>query len=177
MSKQLSQNKVPLWKKPFVVISAILIIWPISILLIYHYMVGYKDAFDGASALVSALAFGGVIIAIFLQQQELEDTRNVLIGQQQQLEQHTKAFKKQNFESTFFSLLNLHDAMLESITYEIRHGEVARGRDCFEHLFYRLKYFHKETIEHNTAPNDSQLISVAYNKFYVKHQATIGHYY
>ena len=180
MSKQLhnqSQKKVPLWKNPFVVICAILIIWPISILLIHHYMIEYKDAFDGASALFSALAFGGVIIAIFLQQQELEDTRLVLTGQQQQLEHHTQAFKKQNFESTFFSLLNLHDAMLNSITYEIGDVEVAQGRDCFKHLFNRLKYFHKETIEHNTAPNDPQLIPIAYKKFYGERQASIGHYY
>lgn len=172
-----SQLKVLFWKKPFVVICAILIIWPISVLLIHSYMIGYKDAFDGASALFSALAFGGVIIAIFLQQQELEDTRHVLIGQQQQLQHHTQAFKQQNFESTFFSLLNLHDAMLNSISYGIGGVVIARGRDCFEHLFNRLKYFHKDTIEHNMAPNDPQLIPIAYKKFYEEHQANIGHYY
>ncbi len=100
-----------------------------------------------------------------------------LRGQQQQLEHHTQAFKKQNFESTFFSLLTLHDAMLKSITYEIGQGKVVRGRECFEHLFNRLKYFHRETIEHNTAPNDPQLIPIAYRKFYSEYQASVGHYY
>jgi len=42
MSKQLcseSERKVPIWKNPSVVIGAILIAWPISILLIHKYMI------------------------------------------------------------------------------------------------------------------------------------------
>lgn len=66
------------------------------------------DSFGSLNTLFSGLAFGGIIISIYLQSKELEDTRKELRGQKVSLE-------KQNFESTLFQLIKLHNDIVNQI--------------------------------------------------------------
>ena len=75
----------------------------------------FGDRFEAVNALFAGLAFAGVIFAIILQwkelglqRKELEDTRAEIRGQKETLQ-------KQNFESTFFQLLGLHNDIVNSM--------------------------------------------------------------
>jgi uncharacterized membrane protein YciS (DUF1049 family) len=135
-----------LWRVLPWLIVAISVGWVGAVLVFYKLLTDgkYDESFNGANSLFSALAFGGVITAIFLQRKELElqrwelkDTRAVLQKQHQQLAAHTQAFEKQNFESTFFSLINLHHTIVNSMTARSS-GDERHGRDCFEFLYKDL---------------------------------------
>lgn len=80
----------------------------------------FGDMFGAVNALFSGLAFGCLIIALFLQRvelmhqrkelelqrNELELTRKEIAGQKEQLHAQDQTLKKQNFEHSFFQLLN-----------------------------------------------------------------------
>ena len=75
----------------------------------------FGDMFGVGNAVFSALAFAGVILAIFLQReelklqrQELKLTRNEVKGQKEQLQTQAETLKKQTLENTFFELLRFH---------------------------------------------------------------------
>jgi hypothetical protein len=66
------------------------------------------DAFGAANALFSGLAFCGVIIALFLQREELSEQRKEL--------QFTRVqAKHQMFENSFFKLIDLHCNLIENL--------------------------------------------------------------
>ncbi|MCY3870803.1 MAG: putative phage abortive infection protein [Gemmatimonadetes bacterium] len=123
----------------------------------------FGDRFEAINALFAGLAFAGVIFAIILQwlelglqRQELKDTRAEITGQKETLQ-------KQNFESSFFQLLGLHNDIVSSLimskgTVRSRKiGDVPRvtslgeyqGRACFENLLTRFKGFYDRDQEDN----------------------------
>lgn len=79
----------------------------------------FGDMFGSVNALFSGLAFAGIIFTVLLQRQELQlqrhelklqreeiiESRKELAGQREQLEMQSKTFARQNFESTFFNLV------------------------------------------------------------------------
>lgn len=69
------------------------------------------------NGLFSALAFAGVIYAIFLQRHELEMQREELKGQREEFTTQNETLKRQRFENTFFNMLQLHEQITDSITY------------------------------------------------------------
>lgn len=81
------------------------------------------DGFAAVGALFSALAFGGVIVAIVLQRQELRLqrqelslTRDELAGQKAQLEAQNRTMSRDVFESCFFQMLKLNRECLTTFT-------------------------------------------------------------
>lgn len=91
----------------------------------------FGSQFGATAALFSGLAFVGVIYAILLQSQELrlqreelkltrkemEETREEIEGQKKALELQSETMIKQQFESTFFTILNrLDDKSAELIS-------------------------------------------------------------
>ena len=71
----------------------------------------FGDVYGALNTLFSGLAFSGVIISIVLQSSELRATRKEMEAQVAQFEQQTKAMQKQVFESSFFSMINLHNTL------------------------------------------------------------------
>jgi len=76
------------------------------------------------NGLFSALAFAGVIYAIFLQKHELElqrqelaETREELKGQKEEFKTQNDTLKRQRFENTFFNMLQLQQQITDGITY------------------------------------------------------------
>lgn len=177
-----------LWRILPWVFAAIIVGWLVVFLVFYGLTNSkYDESFNGANSLFSALAFGGVITAIFLQRRELElqrweliDTRAVLQKQQEQLEAHTQAFEKQNFESTFFSLINLHHTIVNSMTVRSFDDE-RHGRDCFELLYKNLMERHTTVKHHHSVypsgKDEEALLETAYSDFYQQRQSVIGHYF
>lgn len=162
----------------------------------------YGDMFGSVNALFSGFAFLGVIVAIFLQcqelrlqREELSDTREVLTEQRKEMTLQNEALRKQQFESMFFQMVSLHNQIVNDLDYTDRkpvrgsqiaprsmmnraptfsgQTEVVRGRDVFEVLYKQLKSLvmdKKEGFNSNT-------VRAAYNEFYQKNSADLGHYF
>lgn len=91
----------------------------------------FGDSFGFANALISAGAFAGVIVSMYLQRKDLELQRKSLEVQQKELKQNTqelalqreefkeqnKTLKLQRFENTFFNMLSLQQEITNNIKY------------------------------------------------------------
>jgi len=115
-----------------------------------------------------------------LQRQELELTRHVFIEQRDTL-------KIQQFESTFFSMVNLHHQIVGSIDVDITKGGkgflfdegpkkdiTLTSRDCFQHFYTEFEYY---LTEEHKDESEIKRINSAYTKFYKEYQSDLGHYF
>ena len=143
----------------------------------------FGDMFGGVNALFSGLAFLGVIYAILLQRKELRlqrlelrMTRRELEGQRKALSTHSDTAKKQNFESTFFQLLQLYNQIIESMDIEIS-GRQVTGRDCFGFLRGQLHKMYVEESQRFAEATPEEKFDSLYILFYAKYQSEIGHYF
>jgi hypothetical protein len=127
-----------------------------------------------------------------LQREELSETRKVFTIQ-------TKTLKIQQFESTFFNLLNLHHQIVNSIdlvSYEknnsgktstiVEYMEVQKkpgervittGRDTFVKFRKGLKNEYKELKKENNGETEVNIVNLSYKNYYRKHQSDLGHYF
>lgn len=145
-----------------------------------------KDTpFDRLNTLFSGLAFWGVVFAILLQKFELEAQRNELEltrgevrGQREQLEAQVATLKKQRFENTFFSLLNLFSDLVRSIEVgQPFTSSSLKGSACFG-LFYTDLQAAYTTIKAETKNEDLLLLcNDAYIRFARSRQVHVGHYF
>ena len=118
----------------------------------------FGDGFGFGNALISAAAFAGVIVSMYLQRKDLELQRKSLEIQQEELRNNTeelraqrtefetqnKTMKLQRFENTFFNMLSLHNEITNSLNIETisnrlsgaMNSDNVRGREVFK-LFYK----------------------------------------
>ena len=97
------------------------------------------DRISAASALLSALAFVGLLFTILLQHDELRnqqaeqaDLAKQVAEQRQHLRVQTDALQQQAFENTFFHLLRLHNENVKSQTFRVAENAAeATGRAAF----------------------------------------------
>lgn len=106
-----------------------------------HFIVGettenpealFGDSFGAVNALISAFAFAGVIVSMYLQRKDLELQRNSLEVQKEELTRNTdelalqraefqaqnKTMMLQRFENTFFNMLSMQQEIVNNITFE-----------------------------------------------------------
>lgn len=100
----------------------------------------FGDVFGSINALFSGLAFAGVIVTVWmqreelkLQREELEATREELRGQKEQMELQNATLKLQQFESTYFQMLSLHNENLRGVVFS--HS----GRENFNDMWERFR--------------------------------------
>ncbi len=115
----------------------------------------FGDSFGAVNALVSALAFAGVIVSLYLQRkdlklqrhdlklqrEELEMTRKEMEKQTEQYEVQNKTLRVQRFENTFFQMLSQYQEVVNSLSYSYqRNGEriTLEGRDIFMNAYESL---------------------------------------
>ena len=140
----------------------------------------FGDRFEAVNALFAGLAFAGVIFAIILQwkelglqRKELEETRAEIRGQKETLQ-------KQNFESSFFQLLGLHNDIVNSMEIP---DKTCSGRECFGHLLNHLQIMIYREVYPKVAqfseddPLQIELLNTQYEEFFRLHQAFLGHYF
>ena len=144
----------------------------------------FGDMFGSVNAIFSGLAFGGIIITIWLQRnklilqrEELRDTRAEFVTQNETL-------KLQRFENTFFNLLNLHHQIVSAIDHSYenqvpenrrnpsipQHNQweaiIIKGRDVFKYLYNEM--------EKNLKSDD---FITNYEDHYRKAHTDFGHYF
>lgn len=109
----------------------------------------FGDSAGATNGLFSALAFAGVIYAIFLQKnelelqrQELKDTRKEIAGQRKESELQNETLRRQRFENTFFQMMSLQQEIVNTLSYTYSiftskgiGNSVFKGRDVFRALY------------------------------------------
>lgn len=123
--------------------------------------------------ILTFLTFLGLLWTVILQQQTLKhaqaeskEVRNAMKAQQEALE-------RQNFEATFFNMLNLHNSMIGAMDLRSNGQVVAQGRDCFKTFYARFKLAYSGT----KAANERQRIAKAYDSFIKRYRQDLGHYF
>lgn len=149
------------------------------------------NQFDRLNTLFSGLAFWGVIYAILLQKSELSLqrkelalTRGEVRGQKEQLEAQNLTLKRQRFENTFFSLLNLFTNLVSSMEYTnpvpgrgIGATVTFKGRECFTFFYSEFQKFYTNQQENTPELDSLNLCMSAYETFAVDRQTYVGHYF
>jgi len=114
------------------------------------YFPEYKgDSFEALNALISASAFGGVIVSMYLQRKELEMQRESIDMQKEEFESQDKAMKLQRFETTFFNMLSLQQEIVKGLNYKAPNTLIRvitgqgklntiAGRAVFEYVFEHI---------------------------------------
>jgi len=130
-----------------------------------------------------------LLVTIIIQSQELKNSTY-------ELKNVSNALKRQNFEGTFFQLLNLHHNLVSGLTIE-NGTKLIKGRNCFIHFFHALKYAYDEEIKEieqtiairksnnlsyadlsSILNNSQEIIRKSYKKFYVRgNQEKLEHYF
>ena len=102
----------------------------------------FGDSFGGVNALISGLAFAGVIYAIWLQQkelalqrEELKNSRKELALQREELAGQRRVMQKETFERTFFRLLEMLDAKRDSMICA-GEGRELKGTEVFSRVIW-----------------------------------------
>ncbi|WP_063292816.1 MULTISPECIES: putative phage abortive infection protein [unclassified Pseudovibrio] len=141
----------------------------------------FGDFFGGVvNPLLTFLTFMGLLLTIVLQQAELRETRSELKRSATALESQLKATDRQNFESTFFQMLTLHNTIVNSIDlyYSKRPtSKETKGRDCFKQFFenFRDEYHNSSALYEKE--NEKDHLQHAYDNFWVDRQQDLAHYY
>jgi len=109
----------------------------------------FGDQFGGINALFTGLAFAGLIITIILQSQELRLQRQELRETRNEFIQQNETLKLQRFENTFFNLLDVHNKIVDNLKYRYPESGVfggsatMEGRSAFRMMYRSLQ---KKTI-------------------------------
>ncbi len=176
----------------FLIAGAFCIVIVATAFAIVHYDAGatggtFGDFIGGTlNPILTFLTFMALLITIVLQQKELAETRNELAASARALEDQHRSLDRQNFETTFFQMLTLHNTIVNSIdlewrnrspnSYDAASGNIKRravGRDCFKQFFdnYKKNYDEIGEIE------DKDRLQLAYNNFWDRRQQDLAHYY
>lgn len=120
----------------------------------------FGDSWGGVNALISALAFAGVIATLYLQNTDLRLQRKELKAQRKEFIIENETLKYQRFENLFYNMLNLQQRIVEGLKYNhidyedkviplseggerLRKQEVRReivGRDVFRFMFNEVTF-------------------------------------
>lgn len=145
----------------------------------------FGDMFGAVNALFTGLAFAAVIYAIFLQKHEVRLLKSELAGTKRMMKEQQVAAaeqmelqSKQQFESTFFSLLRIFCDLVESIDLRSNGKVTAQGKDVFPIFLQRMKR-HKPFKDAAQYPSVSRTTWAedSYANFYKGANAELGHYF
>jgi hypothetical protein len=116
--------------------------------------------FGSVNSLFSGLAFACLIYAIFLQKADLDLQRRELRGareqfrrQADQLEAQGQLVTKQNFESTFFSMLQILTRQAQEITAINSASHELKGQEALEYLYSQFVDICQTEIDKEVPPD------------------------
>lgn len=147
-------------------------IWPIKEISVAKSGV-FGDSFGVLNALFSGLAFGGLLITVLYQREDLGLTK-------EELKLTRDEIKAQHLETTFFHMLRLHQDVVTSIDLQRQTNkgqQETRGRDCFRVFRTRLKLPYEEDKKATPNGNERAVITKAYDSLWEQSQSDLGHYF
>jgi hypothetical protein len=136
-----------------------------------------------STPILSVSAFILLYLTYKSQKEELRESRLLLT-------QQTASIKKQQFENTFFNLLNQHNTIVNSIDIVKRERKnimggattkekyefdivTIHGRDCFKFFYKQLTIDYKNVTQYY----DLERIESAYDGFFQEYQNDVSHYF
>jgi hypothetical protein len=140
----------------------------------------YGSYLQGTVASLWALAGTFLIFAAFLaQKQQLLRQEVEIKNQEKQSELQQQSIKLQNFENSFFQLLNLHNQNVTQMQIVVERdfgsSPEYRGRECFKALHHILhNVYGTRTGEYET---NVERVAEFYSKMFEVYQASLGHYF
>lgn len=139
----------------------------------------WGDFFGGVlNPILTFLMFMGLLITIVIQQTELQESRVELRRSADALRDQNESLRKQNFENTFFQMLEIHNQIVNAIDLVSEQGRVTRGRDCFSVFYTRFNKIYRENKEKaNGKYTEESVLKLAYQLFWKEHQTELGHYF
>lgn len=170
----------PLYRLFQLAAGALLLVFIVNLFSIGKSSFGeWGDFFGGVlNPLLTFLTFMGLLITIVIQQTELRESRLELKRSADALREQSESLKKQNFESTFFQMLSIHNGIVNSIDLVNDEGKLARGRDCFSVFYTRFNKIYRENKAkaNGKHPNQS-IVKLSYKLFWKNHQTELSHYF
>lgn len=135
------------------------------------------DFFGGST--VGILSLASIIFvtaAIIMQKEELELQRKEVTATRKEYEITNATMKKQQFESTFFNMINLHHSILNDIVFESK-----IGREAIKKIYKKLDtVFNNETYKYyierlktEIFNGDEGLLDELIRKEYLEHYLTV----
>ena len=99
----------------------------------------WGDSFGVVTALFTGLAFVILIWTLHVQKDELRLQRGEIRGQKKQLRVQSQTLQKQNFESSFFQLLGVHNANFNVMNFQgAQDLELAAGLEKVKELIQNM---------------------------------------
>lgn len=123
-----------------------------------------NNSFEPLNTLFSGLAMAAIIVSIFYQSKEMDMQWEDLQLQRKELENTRKVFETQNFETTFFNLIENRSKLIEHLEYRSiknEFGDAKTGREAIPLIIEDIKYF----LRHLLLSKSQKTISI-YN-FYL----------
>ncbi len=148
-------------------------IWPIDTKTLAQSGV-FGDSFGVLTALFSALAFGGMIIAIYFQKRDLGLT-------QKELDETRIEMRRQHRENKIFQLLRLHGGIVDGLDVKVKKDnetvDVATGRDCFIRFYRKLSSRYSGKTRSWSGMEPAEKLRLSYQAFWKNWQKDLGHYF
>ena len=85
------------------------------------------DSFGAVNALISAIAFAGMLVMFVLQRYELSLQRKELAAQRNEFNQQNATLKLQRFENTFFHMMELQQQIVNGLTLHTQKRSMSLG--------------------------------------------------
>jgi hypothetical protein len=134
--------------------------------------------YDKLAAFISSITAPFLSLSVFIllfftyksQKEELNETREIMKRQ-------ASTMDKQQFETTFFNMLNLHQQLVNYTepAFGTSPAKLIHGRDCFARFYQALiTCFHAKVRDNQ---DQMGLHSSAYMDIYNRHQSSLGHYF
>jgi hypothetical protein len=144
---------------------------------------GNSNSVDTVNSLFSALAFAGLLIAIYLQRNELMLQRNELRSTRAEFEVQNQTLKKQRFENTLFSLISLHHEIANGLFLNDS-GVEFKGRAVIRQAYLTFSGAYQQECRQFPKPlNDlddvqpyRSQISKVYGDTYRRYEEHLSHY-
>lgn len=158
----------------FVVYAGVLVwsIWPIEEISVAKSGV-FGDSFGVLNALFSGLAFGGLLITVLYQREDLVLTK-------EELKLTREEIKAQHLETTFFHMLRLHQDVVAGIDLQRQTNkgqQETRGRDCFRVFQHRLERTYEDEKKKDQNGDERAFVTTAFNSLWEQSQSDLGHYF
>lgn len=146
------------------------------------YNLGTLGDFMGGTLnpVLTFLTFIGLLFTIILQQKELHAANETKEKAEDSLAQEKRRASRQQFEYTFFQMLNLHNQIVSSLDLYISKPDTGsrdhdvKGRDCFK---YFLENYYDRYRPHPETMDESERLNLAYEGFWERRQQDLSHYF
>jgi hypothetical protein len=112
-----------------------------------------------------------------LQRRELRSSIDEMKATRKEFEVQNKTLSIQRFENTFFSMVSLHNQIIESIHYG---GQYQKdGRKAITPIFSYFKQTYQNSLMNKLFEGEEEInrIKIAYKEFFKHTESQLGHYF